>query len=304
MVLQIPTSKMLLMNMESCQIIISKNQQVHTLMHNLKIGFSINFVIIIIFSFCIIFTPVFAEKELSLTKTVYVKDQLLLDTLSDLQSYPQIFPEYIKSVELIDDKTAKFNVGSNGIFFDVETQYSHQSDGSYVVEVISGDLKGSRMITTLQKTWGYDRSADGGTIVNMEILLNTSGMLSLIAPSIPDQVILSNLDTGLDKFVAYAKSKSETQSTAQDESWVKKDAKYWSQGSIDDAAFALGIQYMIKHGMVKMPQDQGFGLSQIPSWVKTNAGWWADGKISDKDFHSTIQYLIDSKIMKVSLENY
>ena len=289
--------------MESYQRIISKNQQVHTLMPNLKIGFSINFVIIIIFSFCIIFTPAFAEKELSLTKTVDVKDQLLLDTLSDLQSYPQIFPEYIKSVELIDDKTAKFNVGSNGIFFDVETQYSHQSDGSYVVEVISGDLKGTRMITTLQKTWGYDGSADGGTIVNMKILLNTSGMLSLIAPSIPDQMILSNLDSGLGKFVAHTKSKSETQSATQDESWVKKDAKYWSQGSINDATFALGIQNMIKHGMVKVSQDQGFGLSQIPSWVKTNAGWWADGKISDKDFHSTIQYLIDSKIMKVSLEN-
>src|SRR6267378_7357309 len=201
MVLQIPTSKMLLMNMESCQRIISKNQQVHTLMHNLKIGFSINFAIIItLFSFCIIFTPAFAEKELILTKTVDVKDQLLLETLSDLQSYPQIFPEYIKSVGLIDDKTAKFNVGSNGIFFDVETQYSHQSDGSYVVEVISGDLKGSRMITTLQKTWGYDGSADGGTIVNMEILLNTSGMLSLIAPTVPNQMILSNLDRGLDKF--------------------------------------------------------------------------------------------------------
>ena len=269
-------------------------------MSNLKIGFSINFVIIIIlFSFCIIFTPAFAEKDLTLTKTVDVKDQLLLGTLSDLQNYPQIFPEYIKSVELIDDKTAKFNVGSNGIFFDVETQYSHQSDGSYVVEVISGDLKGSRITTTLQKTWGFDGSADGGTIVNMEILLEPSGMLSLIAPSIPDQMILSNLDTGLDKFVAYAKSKSEMQPTAQDESWIKKDAKYWSQGSINDANFALGIQYMIKHGMVKMSQDQGFGLSQIPSWVKTNAGWWADGKISDKDFDSTIQYLIDSKIMKI-----
>ena len=111
--------------MECYQMIISKNQQVHTPMPNLKIGFSINFVIIIIlFSFCIIFTPAFAEKDLSLTKTVDVKEQLLLGTLSDLQNYPQIFTEYIKSVELIDDKTAKFNVGSNGIFFDVETQYS------------------------------------------------------------------------------------------------------------------------------------------------------------------------------------
>src|SRR6267143_2355748 len=301
MVLQTTKHKMLLMNMECYQMIISKNQQVHTLMSNLKIGFSINFVIIIILlSFCIICTPAFAEKDLSLTKTVDVKEQILLWTLSDLQNYPQIFPEYIKSVELIDDKTAKFNVGSNGIFFDVETQYSHQSDGSYVVEVTSGDLKGSRIMTTLKKTWGFDGSADGGTIVNMEILLKPSGMLSLIAPSIPDQMILSNLGTGLDKFAAYAKSTSQMQSTAQDESWIKKDAKYWSQGSISDPTFALGIQYMIQHGMVKISQtQQDFSLSQIPSWVKTNAGWWADGKISDADFDSTIQYLIDSKIMKI-----
>lgn len=282
-------------------MIISKNQQVHTLMHNLKIdGFSLNFVIIIIlFSFCIIFAPAFAEKEFSLKKTVDVKNQLLLDTLSDLQSYPQIFPDYIKSVKLIDDKTAKFNVGSDGIFFDVKTQYSHQPDGSYVVEVISGDLKGSRITTTLQKTWGFDGLPDGGTIVDMEILLKPSGMLSLIAPSVPDQMILSNLDTSLDKFTAYAKSKSEMQSTVQNESWIKRDAKYWSDGSIDDATFVIGIQYMVQHGMVKLSQDQDFGLSQIPSWVKTNAGWWADGKISDEDFDSTIQYLIDSKIMKI-----
>lgn len=282
--------------------IISKRRQVHTLMHDLKIhGFSINFVIIIIlFSFCIIFTPAFADKELSLKKTVGVKDQVLLDTLSDLQSYPQIFPEFIKSVQLIDDKTAKFNVGSNGIFFDVETQYSHQADGSYVVEVISGDLKGSRITTTLQKTWGFDGSADGATMVDMKILLKPSGMLFLIAPTIPDQMILSNLDAGLDKFVAHAKSKPEMQSTVQDESWIKKDARYWSQGTIDDSTFALGIQYMVQQGMIKMPQtQQDFGLSQIPSWVKTNAKWWADGKISDEDFHSTIQYLIDTKIMKI-----
>ncbi|HMK33376.1 MAG TPA: hypothetical protein VK431_07135, partial [Nitrosopumilaceae archaeon] len=167
-------------------------------------------------------------------------------------------------------------------------------------EVISGDLKGSMITTTLQKTWGYDGSSDGGTIVNMKMVLKPSGMLFLIVPSIPDQVILSNLNAGLDKFVAHAKSKSEIQSTVQDESWVKKNAKYWSQGTIDDSTFALGIQYMVQHGIVKISQtQQGFGVSQIPSWVKTNAEWWADGKISDQDFDSTIQYLIDNNIMKI-----
>jgi len=125
-------------------------------------------------------------------------------------------------------------------------------------------------------------------------------MLSLLVPSIPDQAILSNLDAGLDKFVLYAKSKSETQSVLKDKSKIKNDAILWSKGSINDATFALEIQNITKYGMVKMSQSlQDSSSIQIPSWIKTNVSWWAEGKISDKDFDSSIQYLIDSKIMKV-----
>jgi ribosome-associated toxin RatA of RatAB toxin-antitoxin module len=256
--------------------------------------------ILFVFSFLIISQPAYAEKELSLKKTVDVKNQVLLETLSNVQSYPQIFPEYIKSVELTGTDTAKLNVGSNGIFFDVQTQYTQNPDGSYVVEVTSGDLKGSKITTTLQKTWGFDGTPDGGTMVNMDMVLQTSGMLSLLAPSIPDQTILSNLGAGLDKLALYAKNKSETQSVVKDKSQIKNDAVLWSKGSINDTAFALEIQNVTKYGMLKMSQSQqDSSFIQIPSWIKTNAVWWAEGKISDEDFDSTIQYLIDSKIMKV-----
>jgi ribosome-associated toxin RatA of RatAB toxin-antitoxin module len=241
----------------------------------------------------------YAEKELILKKTVDVKNQVLLEALSNIQNYPQIFPEYIKSVELTGADTAKFNVGSNGIFFDVQTKYTQNSDGSYVVEVISGDLKGSKIITTLQKTWGFQGTPDGGTIVNMDMTLQTSGMLSLLAPSIPDQAILSNLNSGLDKFASYAKGKSETQSALNDKSQIKNDAILWSKGSINDATFVSEIQSMAKYRMVKTSKSQQDSSSlQIPSWIKTNAVWWAEGKISDKDFDTSIQYLIDSKITK------
>ena len=169
-----------------------------------------------------------------------------------------------------------------------------------MVEVTSGDLKGSKIITSLQKTWGFDGTTNGGTIVNMKISLQTSGMLSLLAPSIPDQAVLSNLDTDLAKFATYAKNKSQNQSILKDQSHIKNEAMLWSKGSIDDKAFAVEIQHMIKYGIVKVLQiKQDTNSMQIPSWIKTNAGWWADGKISDEDFDSTIQYLISSKIMKV-----
>jgi hypothetical protein len=287
--------------MECYQIITSRYHHRFTLMSKkLNVSGTYLALIVFVFSFFIIVQPAYADKELSLKKTVDVKSQVLLDTLSDLQSYPKIFPEYIKSVELTGENSAKFNVGSNGIFFDVQTQYSKYPDGSYVVEVTSGDLRGSKITTTLQKTWGFDGTSNGGTIVNMEIALQTSGMLSLFASSIPDQAVLSNLGTGLDKFAAYAKSKSEAQSMLKDQSRIKNDAILWSKGSINDAAFALEIQHMIKYRMVKVPQiQQDTSSIQIPSWIKINAGWWADGKISDEDFDSTIQYLISSKIMKV-----
>ena len=254
--------------------------------------------ILFVFSFLTISQSAYAEKELVLKKTVNVNSQVLLETLSNIQNYPLIFPEYIKSVELTGADTAKFNVGSNGIFFDVQTKYTQNSDGSYVIEVTSGDLKGTKIITTLQKTWGFDGTPDGGTIVNMDLMLQTSGMLSLLAPSIPDQAILSNLGTGLDKFASYAKSNSETQSSLKDKSQMKNDAMLWSKGSIDDTKFALEIQSMAKYKMVKTSQSQQGSSIQIPSWVKTNAAWWAEGKISDKDFDTSIQYLIDNKIMK------
>ena len=281
-------------------MITSKFHHMFTLMPKTQGYVGIYFsIILFVFSFLMVSQFAYAEKELTLKKTVNVKNQALLETLSNIQNYPQIFPQYIRSVELTGANTAKFNVGSNGIFFDVQTRYAQDPDGKYVVEITSGDLKGSKIITTLQKTWGFDGTPDGGTVVNMDMVLQTSGMLSLIAPSIPDQAILSNLDAGLDKFASYAKSKSETQPVLKDKLQIKNDAILWSKGSINDATFALEIQTIAKHGMIKTSQSQDSSSIQIPSWIKTNAIWWAKGKISDEDFDSGIQYLIDNKIMKI-----
>lgn len=85
--------------------------------------------------------------------------------------------------------------------------------------------------------------------------------------------------------------------------WVKKNAKWWSKGSVGDKDFVQGIQYLIQKGIMKIPETKSSDSKseeKIPVWVKSNAGWWADGKISDSDFVSGIQYLISKGIMKVS----
>ena len=84
--------------------------------------------------------------------------------------------------------------------------------------------------------------------------------------------------------------------------WVKNTAGWWADGEIPDSAFVNGIQYLIKEGIIIIPEtEQGdSGSSVIPDWVKNTAGWWADGEIPDSAFVNGIQYLIKEGIIVIS----
>ena len=84
-------------------------------------------------------------------------------------------------------------------------------------------------------------------------------------------------------------------------SWIKNNAKWWSQDKIGAPDFVQGIQFLIKEKIMKIPDTKKGSSSsqQIPAWVKNNAGWWADGTISDNDFVRGIQYLITQGIIAI-----
>lgn len=84
-------------------------------------------------------------------------------------------------------------------------------------------------------------------------------------------------------------------------SWIKNNAKWWSEGQTDDSSFIKSMQYLITSGIMQVPHGSTLSNSpqQIPKWIKSDAGWWSEGKITDKDFVSGIQYLIAVGIIKV-----
>ena len=84
--------------------------------------------------------------------------------------------------------------------------------------------------------------------------------------------------------------------------WIKNNAGWWADGSIDDNSFVEGIQFLIKEGIMIIPQTntQGIGSGEIPDWIKNNAGWWADGSIDDNSFVEGIQFLIKEGIINIS----
>ena len=85
-------------------------------------------------------------------------------------------------------------------------------------------------------------------------------------------------------------------------SWIKNTAGWWATNQIDDSSFLLGIQYLIKEGIMVIPStetSESAGSQKVPGWIKNNAGWWADGQIDDGSFVSGIQWLISNGIIIV-----
>src|SRR5574342_1243709 len=88
--------------------------------------------------------------------------------------------------------------------------------------------------------------------------------------------------------------------------WIKNNAKWWSNGEIDDKTFANGIKFMMKEGIIKIPvteSQQANHDTKIPDWIKNNAKWWSNGEIDDKTFANGIQFMIRTGIISLADDN-
>lgn len=162
--------------------------------------------IIIVAATVFSFPSSYADRMITLQKVSDVKEESLLNTISNVSQYSKIFPDNVKYVKILDNNTrlVDINAGVNGIFFDTKAIYKTDSNGNYVVEVVSGDLKGTIMTTNLEKTWGFHGQKDGGTIANISLDVKTSGLLAWMINFIPDSSVSDALEYGFDRFVQQA----------------------------------------------------------------------------------------------------
>lgn len=111
-----------------------------------------------------------------------------------------------------------------------------------------------------------------------------------------EEFFVSQLDFDISGSVVKEKKSDEIPS------WIKNNAGWWSEGTIDEESFIGGIQFLIKEGIIVIPnttQTTESQSSEIPLWIKNNAGWWSEGLVSDSDFILGIQFLISSGVLVV-----
>lgn len=150
--------------------------------------------------------PAFAERTIQVTKEVDVRKEALANVLTDLRSYKEIFPTLVKDVR-IDPKTnqAKFTIIAQGTH-EADVKSSTLQDGSFVIDIISGDLKGSQITTNLEKKDGFDGTPDGATIVKATLMLETSWWISAALTLVSDSDIEKAVGDGFYELGQYAKS--------------------------------------------------------------------------------------------------
>jgi len=85
--------------------------------------------------------------------------------------------------------------------------------------------------------------------------------------------------------------------------WIKKNANWWSKGTITDSDFLRGIEYLIQIDILKIEASKVVSSSskEIPQWIRNNAEWWTAGLISDNEFIAGIKYLIEAGIISYRL---
>jgi len=150
---------------------------------------------------------IFAEKHISFSKTLGVEKQLLQNTLVDIKNYEKVFPNFVKSANVLekhkDKSVTELSLGFGIVPLYIIVEHNVVNENTHELSVVSGDLKGSKIITKLEKTWGFDGVPEKGTIVRMDLSLQVSGFLAWLG-IIDDDLIHYSLDSSLLRLSEYS----------------------------------------------------------------------------------------------------
>lgn len=134
-------------------------------------------------------------------KTVNVDGKKLFDLMADVEKYPEILPENIVSVQVINHTNniifVKEIVQEAGIKTELMVKHTIIPYRQHTAEVLNGDANGTRITVNFNET-------DSQTKIDSSLELHVKGILLPFA-YLPSDNIQHAMNTVLDHFVNYLK---------------------------------------------------------------------------------------------------
>ena len=89
--------------------------------------------------------------------------------------------------------------------------------------------------------------------------------------------------------------------------WIRQNAKWWIEGSIDEESFIQGMRYLIKENIIVIPETVSGERNtvsyeddkKIPTWIVTNVDWWVHDVIDDNTFLQGMKFLVVNGIINL-----
>ena len=157
----------------------------------------------------------FAEKTVSIQRTVDADKESLEYSLNSLEKYSEILPKYIQSSDLIGEKKANMKIGLDWISIDADVKSLHSED-LFTLEILNGNFKGTKLYVILTEDY---RDYSERTRIVAELNLKQSWHMELFTSFVSDEDIESMLYTSLDGLVDYTKNHPSN----SDQSFDKKE---------------------------------------------------------------------------------
>jgi len=96
--------------------------------------------------------------------------------------------------------------------------------------------------------------------------------------------------------------------------WVKNNAGWWAEGTLEDSTFINGLEFLVQQGIIDVPTTANVSkdpdqkeeeilepeqVQEIPDWIKNTAQWWSEDLISEKEFIQVVEYLIKTGLIEI-----
>jgi hypothetical protein len=227
--------------------------------------------------------------------------QLMLDAISSSQEWRNDVCNKTTEDKIDYSYSDKQHIIIDPLQEEFADQLINKKGGLFFLEEISPtETQNGKFSKKITSRFEHDTLANSGILVTYRGI-NTNDLTVTFPESdiTISGILIDKTKSGRVWLYAFPESAATTNNLSEIPEWIKNNAAWWSEGTINDSDFLNGIEFLIQNNILKIQgvENNSNSSEEIPLWIRHNAQWWSSGLISDEDFLSGIKYLIEVGII-------